>query len=285
MNASRILLATDFDSVSDAAVEATARLAVALGARVELLYVLEALMYTAPGMAALAERDPGVHPEASRKVALAVEHLRSRGVAAVGGAIDYGIAQDVIARRAVAADFDLLVIGTHGRGTTVRDIIQKSAIPVMAVPADASLAARAEGAVAPFRSILVPTDFAESAEHALEVAVQLAARFEATLTLVHSERLPATSKRGSSPELERDARAALDAAVARAAAGGLKVDAVLTAGPHWERIIEVAKQRGTDLIVMGTHGRAPLARVLLGSVAERVVNMSSVPVLTVSAPG
>ena len=61
------------------------------------------------------------------------------------------------------------------------------------------------------------------------------------------------------------------------------VDAKLVIGQHWERILEVTKQTGADLIVMGTHGRAGLSRVLLGSVAERVVNMSNVPVLTVSA--
>ncbi len=281
----RILLATDFDSASESVLEATARLAVTLRARVHLLYVLEALMYEAPGMAKEAERIPGLHAEASRKVAAAVARLEARGVSKVSSVIEYGIAQDVIAKEARDSEFDLLVIGSHGRGTTVRDIIRKSAIPVMAVPDDALAHDGGSEKPGSFHHILVPTDFEISADQAIEVATSLAAAFGCKLTVVHAERPPSTStgSRASSPEFERNAWTTLDARVSRVKAIYPNVDAKLVIGQHWERILEVTKQTGADLIVMGTHGRAGLSRVLLGSVAERVVNMSNVPVLTVSA--
>jgi nucleotide-binding universal stress UspA family protein len=284
MPASRILLATDFDSASDAALTAGAQLAVTLEARVTVLSVLEALMYASPEMGGLAEKDPNTHVEATRKVTEAVERLRTSGVRDVSSAIEYGIAVEVICKHAHKDEYDLVVVGSHGRGTTVGDIIRKSAVPVMAVPADAPHG-QAAGARA-FGHLLVPTDFEEPAEQALSLALKLAARFRSKVTLVHAERPPSTAKgsRQTSPDFELNARTALDAAVAKAKATYENVDSLLSIGPRWERILEAATQTGADLIVMGTHGRAGLARVLLGSVAERVVQMSKVPVLTVSAP-
>ena len=235
-----------------------------LRARVHLLYVLEALMYEAPGMAKEAERIPGLHAEASRKVAAAVARLEARGVSKVSSVIEYGIAQDVIAKEARDSEFDLLVIGSHGRGTTVRDIIRKSAIPVMAVPDDALAHDGGSEKPGSFHHLLF-RPFRDSPDQALEVATSLAAAFGCKLTVVHAERPPSTStwSRASSPEFERNAWTTLDARVSRVKAIYPNVDAKLVIGQHWERILEVTKQTGADLIVMGTHGRAGLSRVLL----------------------
>ena len=59
---------------------------------------------------------------------------------------------------------------------------------------------------------------------------------------------------------------------------------VILNGAAWEEIGRLAAEEGTDLIVMGTHGRKGLPRAILGSVAERVIRTSSVPVLTVHGP-
>jgi len=64
-------------------------------------------------------------------------------------------------------------------------------------------------------------------------------------------------------------------------AEGPRTDAVFRQGTPFDVILDVAKSEGCDLIVIGTHGRRGVARVLLGSVAERVVRLSPVPVLTV----
>jgi len=83
-------------------------------------------------------------------------------------------------------------------------------------------------------------------------------------------------------DVTREARATLDAAVAKIRERYPNVDGVLAHGEPWKEILNAAKTHKADLIVMGTHGRRGLSRVFLGSVAERVVRLSPVPVLTVS---
>jgi universal stress protein A len=134
----RILLATDFDEVSGDALRIAAGLAREHGASVRVLYVLEALMYTAPDMAALAEKDPRTHPEATRLMAAAKDELARLGVKNVETTIEYGIAVDVIVRYANDGRFDVLVIGSRRHGSTASYVVPRSRIPVVAVPSMAS---------------------------------------------------------------------------------------------------------------------------------------------------
>jgi nucleotide-binding universal stress UspA family protein len=141
-----------------------------------------------------------------------------------------------------------------------------------------------------FRRILVATDFAESAERALACAVQLARRHGAELVLVHVYMdLPAYPEitAGQVVAIYEEQRAWIEAALerrARAARGeGLLARAVLRTGPAASTIAETAKDEGADLLVVGTHGRSGLDRLILGSVAERVVRLASCPVLVVKS--
>jgi nucleotide-binding universal stress UspA family protein len=151
-----------------------------------------------------------------------------------------------------------------------------------------------------FKNILVPTDFGEPAGQALEIAVELAQRFEAKLTLLHVHSIPNTYGYGEGllwpvEELARSARKTLDDTVAQVKERYARVDAVLettraidavlATGNASERILAAAEDCAADLIVMGTHGRRGLSHVLLGSVAEKVVRRSPVPVLTVGSRG
>ena len=140
------------------------------------------------------------------------------------------------------------------------------------------------------RRILVATDFAESAERALACAVQLARRHGAELVLVHVYMdLPAYPEitAGQVVAIYEEQRAWIEAALerlARAARGeGLLARAVLRTGPAASTIAETAKDEGADLLVVGTHGRSGLDRLILGSVAERVVRLASCPVLVVKS--
>jgi nucleotide-binding universal stress UspA family protein len=72
-------------------------------------------------------------------------------------------------------------------------------------------------------------------------------------------------------------------ALAKAKARQANIESMLVTGETWRRILDVVKDRGVDLVVMGTHGRRGVSRVLLGSVAEKVVRLSPVPVVTVPA--
>jgi len=139
-----------------------------------------------------------------------------------------------------------------------------------------------------FRRILVATDFAESAERALTCGVQLARRHSAELLLLHVymdlpaypeitagqvEAIYEEQRRWIEDALERRARAAR--------AEGLLARALLKTGPAASTIAETAAKEGADLIAVGTHGRSGLDRLIVGSVAERVVRLASCPVLVV----
>jgi nucleotide-binding universal stress UspA family protein len=144
--------------------------------------------------------------------------------------------------------------------------------------------------VAPFKHILVPTDFGAASDAAVALALDVASRFGSQVTLLHATWLPSyyalTYAEGLAwpvDELEGEARQALDAALANARKRYPNVEGSLVAGEPWERILEAAKQRNADLVIMGTHGRRGFSRVFLGSVAEKVVRLAPIPVMTVSA--
>jgi nucleotide-binding universal stress UspA family protein len=142
------------------------------------------------------------------------------------------------------------------------------------------------------RHILCPVDLSEYAEYALTYAAAMAERLDARLTALYAYQLAwapyPDDATGNRERLDAGVRAdrthELRDMAARAAHGGLRVEAVVKEGRPHEVIVEEARSLGADLIVMGTHGRAGLPRMLLGSVAERVVRTSPVPVLTLHRP-
>jgi nucleotide-binding universal stress UspA family protein len=141
------------------------------------------------------------------------------------------------------------------------------------------------------RQILCPTDLTESSTGALDAAIELAKLCDASVTLVHVFEAPIYAGPpfmppiDSGPEIENAARAALDAAVVTAKTKLPSIVGVLRRGRTWEEILGAAKETNADLIVMGTHGRRGLPRAILGSVAEKVVRLSPVAVMTVRGEG
>lgn len=137
------------------------------------------------------------------------------------------------------------------------------------------------------KHILVPTDFGESSERAETLAVDLATKFDAKITLLHvwSVPMPSYAEGLTWPidGIEAAARDALARAHDRLKGAHANTDSVLAAGVVWDRILETTRERDVDMIIMGTHGRRGIPRALLGSVAEKVVRLSPVPVLTVAA--
>lgn len=144
-----------------------------------------------------------------------------------------------------------------------------------------------------FTRILVPTDFSEPSDAALEYARVLATRFGASLHLVHVLEHPVIGAFGGeaylgvSPALEATLRAEAEAAMATrlpdAERARLRATAEIVEGPAASTIVDYAEARQISLIVMGTHGRTGLAHALLGSVSEHVVRLAACPVLTVHA--
>ena len=137
-----------------------------------------------------------------------------------------------------------------------------------------------------YHDILIPTDGSEAADAAVEHAIDHAVRYGATLHVVHvvdELAVPPTADGGRVlAALEEQGRAAIERVAQRA--GNADVDttesAVLSGPPH-QAILDYVAEHDVDLVVMGTHGRRGLDRLLLGSVTERVVRLADVPVLTV----
>jgi nucleotide-binding universal stress UspA family protein len=139
------------------------------------------------------------------------------------------------------------------------------------------------------RRILVPVDFSECSTNALTMAIELAVRFGAGLTLLHAQPLPTyTFPDGVMPlnptvlrEMERSVQEELERLAGRAHLHQVPVRTQAGIGPPSDEIVRYAAEMRADLIVMGTHGRTGLRRALLGSVAEKVVRHAPCPVLTV----
>jgi len=136
------------------------------------------------------------------------------------------------------------------------------------------------------KHILMPTDFGEPAHVALEYAIDLAKKYGAKLTLLHVYGIPTVYYPDDVDwplaQLGKAAQASLDAEVAATRTELPSAVGHIEVGDPRDRIIAYAQEAHADLIVIGTHGRRGLAHFLLGSVAEWVLRMATVPVLTVS---
>jgi nucleotide-binding universal stress UspA family protein len=84
--------------------------------------------------------------------------------------------------------------------------------------------------------------------------------------------------------VEKSAREAFDALLAEVSSRRQNVAGVLKHGMSWREILATAEEMRADVVILGTHGRRGIPRAVLGSVAEKVVRMSPVPVLTIPGP-
>lgn len=135
-------------------------------------------------------------------------------------------------------------------------------------------------------SIVVPTDFSPTATKAVEYGAGLAYRLGASLTLLHAvEPLGVALPQALAEAQQIGATESLEGVVKELAARGVKADFAVRMGPAARETIELARERKADLIVIGTHGRSGLSRLLLGSVAENVLRHADCPVLTVRPSG
>ncbi|MFZ5478527.1 MAG: universal stress protein [Myxococcota bacterium] len=144
-----------------------------------------------------------------------------------------------------------------------------------------------------FKSILVPVDFSETASHALRLAVQLARHGQGRLTLLHVGLAPGVGVIGIETygipvpdtfvQLHEQLAQERQHALERLAREEIPEDVVwrckVREGFAPDEILAEAKSGGHDLVLMGTHGRTGVERVVLGSVTERVLRKAEIPVL------
>ena len=143
------------------------------------------------------------------------------------------------------------------------------------------------------KSILFPTDFSEGSAQALEYAIDMATRYGAKLSVIHviydvvratGWYVPHASVGEMYKDLEKSAQKELDAFGVKELSALKDIErSVLLGVPH-EEILNFAKQEKVDMIIMGTHGRKGLDRILFGSTASQVVRFAPCPVLSVRLP-
>jgi universal stress protein A len=149
---------------------------------------------------------------------------------------------------------------------------------------------------APFHRILVATDFSPSAQAAADTAGRIARALGGEIDLVHVAPLSTYAQAAAHArvpysaldlvgKVTADSERQGQTEVARLAADGVTARLITVDGPPPAEIVRVARERDSDLIVMGTHGRTGLRSIALGSVAERVVHLAPCSVLVVRERG
>ncbi|WP_028491452.1 universal stress protein [Thioalkalivibrio sp. ALE19] len=173
---------------------------------------------------------------------------------------------------------DLIVIGRRTRGEMARlmvgdataKVIGLAPCNVMVVPRDTE---------APRQGLLVGTDGSELGDKAARAAVELAQHCSLPLT-VASVAVP-----GQSEARRQEGVDAIQRLQGEAREAGVETDALFEEGRPEVTLIEIAERQHRDLIVLGSHGRTGLKRLLMGSVSERVVGQARCPVLVVKKKG
>ena len=286
-----ILAATDFSSTAKAGVDWAIELALAHGARINLVHALLVPSRATDFVPSPPDFTEALQEAASGRLNEITTRVREMGVE-VSSELKLGVPSQVIQDTAVQRDADLIVIGTRGLsglrhlllGSTAERVVQHAHCPVLTVhPGDADRHR-------PLDTILVPTDFSKDAETAYFAALNLLGREASTkVVLLHVYHLPYEyTAYGTIPtsldyfkDVEGAAENRLIALAEDLRQRGFEVQTLAREGFPPEVILAEAEAAGADIIAMGTHGRTGLAHLVLGSTAERVVQRADCPVLTV----
>jgi nucleotide-binding universal stress UspA family protein len=284
----RILFPTDFSDGAALAFPQAAALAAWHDAELHVLNVVEG---AAPPEETLPASLDVLHGWLGRASdAGPTEEFDLDALSLVQNQVDDDSAAERIVAYAAAEDIDLIVMSTHGRrgvqrmllGSVTEEVVRTAPCPVLAV--------RSDGDEAPspiVRRILVPVDFSDASSAAVRHANALAQTHGAEIDLLHVvEQVVYPSAYGVEPAyfptqevLGRVERTLGEMAREGLAHGDVSASAVVGYAPL--TILDHADEHDIDLIVIATHGRSGLDRMLLGSVTERVLRRASAPVFIV----
>lgn len=195
-----------------------------------------------------------------------------------------GLPHEGIVHEAEAGSRDLIVLGVKGNGfiertllgSVTRRVIGYTNRDVLVIPRDAAIG---------WERILVASDCSLGSEPAVTRALELAQDYGSEVTVVTVMDLPIRAQGealGITAEVLNRCQDHVAAVQRRGEALNLKVRGVVLKGNAYQAITDYAREQQMNLIVMGSHGRTGLARLLMGSVTERVIGHAPCPVLVVT---
>lgn len=279
----QIVAATDFSTRSQRALRRAGLLARQAAAELTLVHVVDNDQPEA--MVELERREANKFLNEQIGSLAELRDLRCRALVATGEAFD-GILE---AARRVSAD--LIVMGSHRKqilrdifvGTTIERVIRTGPYPVLMVNTDIEL---------PYRYVIAGVDMSEASAHAIKTARALGLVDDANLTVVHAFVAVAkgkmyvanASKDQINDYVALERQQASEELIAFLTAQGLKGarwSYRVEEGGAFEVISNIVEEAATDLVVIGTHGRSGVVKMLIGSVAEEALRSLNVDILAV----
>lgn len=290
-----IMVAVDFSAGCSAALRQASRIAVARGARLHVIHVIDALV-----VKELSDLLPGDSEQVGRQIAKdARDHLTAWTRDQLGDgdvasiSVEVGAAIEELIRKVRELCVNLLVLGVRGStvgigtGSVASKAIKKAPTEVLLVHPDQQDR---------FRCLVVGIDFSETSRLVAVQAARLAVQEQAALHLVHVYRPPwevlhyYSPTPEASPDFQRQYRDALDGrlrSVLREVQRGADVDAhcaLFESRSHGRGLAEYARRVDADLIAVGTRGHSKLRYLFVGSTAERVLRELDVSLLALKPP-
>lgn len=283
----KILCPIDFSPGSDHALQVAVQMAATSDGELVLAHAWSLLPMVSTRYPVAADTVELIEREAERGLTVAAHDAARLGARRVSTRLLAGTAWDQIVSMVVDDPaFDLIVVGTHGRTGIARVLLGSVAEKVVRHAPCSVLAARPRGEVRSFRHVLCPIDFSAGSRPAVELAGEVTAPGGTGITLLHAIELPVVSSDEMIPadlfaDVDRSARQLLEqwAADLRAKAAVPIATRIETGSPGARVLAVLDEDPAFDLVVVGSHGRTGLRRVLLGSVAEKLVRHAPCPVL------
>lgn len=287
----RILVPTDFSETAQTALDTAAGLAAWYKSALDIVSVVDATAYAYAGypFATLAD-------ELNESAETSLSNLKlpkeAKGLK-VSRFVLSGTPPAEILAHAKRSSADLIVIGTHGRGAVARlllgsvadKVLHQAECPVLVTKPSAGKVKHPKKKSRAFTRILFPTDFSETANLALKRAIAITEDFDAELYVLHivDDSIITTHVQKEREiilkELRNHALEQMKQSLPPELLQNFETTGAVKRGEPGKAIASYAETHGCDLIVMGSHGRTGLIRVLLGSVADKVVRLAKCPVL------
>lgn len=275
----KLLVATDGSDFSWIAIREAISLAKICSSRIMAVSVISTNLEfdeIVPLVIEKAEKEASAHLEAIRDMA-AKEGIACETILRSGEEPYMGIIDEAEKNHA-----DMIIMGTHGRtglkrlmmGSVTAKVIGHATCNVLVVPVTAKVECR---------TILIATDGSKYSDAAAIEAIGIAKRCGGSLVVISAA---FADREIVLPEDDEEMLYANDnvkKVLELAGREGVKVDGVVSQGREHEGIVQTAKQRNADLIVVGSHGRTGIKRLLMGSVTERVIGHADSAVLVVKS--